>query len=279
MAVGRKHRAEDRHALHDLGKTAPGDASTGEWLYGLHAVRTALEQAGTQVTALWLDERRFDRPLQQIAKLAGERGVESFRVKREALDVCLPGARHQGVIARCPAPPVLTEKSLFTLLDNLEEPPLLLILDGVQDPHNLGACLRTAEACGVHAVVAPKDRAAGLTSVARKVASGAAERVPFVQVTNLARVMDRLREQGLWLVGMVIDGKESLYEVALECPLGLVLGAEDRGLRRLTRAHCDRLAHVPMRGEVGSLNVSVTAGVCLFEACRQRGFDSGNRPL
>lgn len=251
----------------------------GEWLYGLHAVRAALEQADTQITALWLDEGRFDRPLQQIAKLAGERGVESFRVKREALDARLPGARHQGVIARCLAPPILTEESLFTLLDSLEEPPLLLILDGVQDPHNLGACLRTAEACGAHAVVAPKDRAVGLTSIARKVASGAAERIPFVQVTNLARVMDRLRERGLWLVGMVIDGKGSLYEVALEGPLGLVLGAEDRGLRRLTREHCDRLVHIPMHGKVGSLNVSVTAGVCLFEACRQRGFDSDNRSL
>lgn len=275
MAVGKKHRSEDRHTLHDLGKMVPGDDSMGEWLYGLHAVRAALEQAGTRVTALWLDQGRFDQPFQQLAKLAGEQGLKPLRMTREALDARLPGAHHQGVIARCSTLPVLTERSLFDLLDKLEEPPLLLILDGVQDPHNLGACLRTAEACGVHAVVAPRDRAVGLTSAVRKVASGAAERIPFVQVTNLARAMDALRERGLWLAGMVVDGGESLYEAPLDGSLGLVLGAEDRGLRRLTRAHCDRLVHVPMRGKVGSLNVSVAAGVCLFEVRRQRGFDPG----
>ncbi len=274
--MGRKHRFGKRQFSPNLEKAEFGDGATGELLYGLHAVRAALEQANTQVMALWLDRGRFDHALQQITRLARECGLEPFQVRREDLDAFFPGARHQGVIARCSAPPVLAEAALLALLDDLEEPPLLLILDGVQDPHNLGACLRTAEASGVHAVVVPKNRAVGLTSAVRKVASGAAERVPFAQVTNLARVMDTLRERGLWMVGMVVDGKESLYEIAFEGPrgLGLVLGAEERGLRRLTQEHCDYLARIPMRGKVGSLNVSVAAGVCLFEVCRQRDLDS-----
>jgi 23S rRNA (guanosine2251-2'-O)-methyltransferase len=250
-----------------------GPDGAGEWLYGVHAVRAALEQAGTQFTALWLDEGRIEGSLRQIAEMARGRGLVPCPVPRKELEALVPGARHQGVVA-CYLPPAgLTEEKLFALLDSLEEPPLLLLLDGVQDPHNLGACLRTAEAAGVHAVVVPKDRAAGLTGVARKVASGAAERVPFVRVTNLVRAMEKLREWGLWLVGTGAEGEESLYATNLNGPLGLVLGAEDRGLRRLTREHCDRLVAIPMRGRVGSLNVSVAAGVCLFEARRQRGFD------
>ncbi|KFI23917.1 23S rRNA (guanosine(2251)-2'-O)-methyltransferase RlmB [Nitrosococcus oceani] len=270
--MSRKRRFERLHPSPGLEKAEDDGLSSSELRYGLHAVRAALEQPALQVMALWLDQARMDQSLQKLAKLAFARGLKAQLVKREELDDLVPGARHQGVVARCSVQPALTEEGLLTFLENLEAPPLLLLLDGVQDPHNLGACLRTAEAAGVHGVVTPKDRAAGLTAVARKVASGAAERVPLVRVTNLARVMRALRERGLWLVGTVVGGSHnSLYETDLQGPLGLVLGAEDRGLRRLTQEHCDCLVQIPMQGAVGSLNVSVAAGVCLFEAQRQRG--------
>lgn len=271
--MGRKRRFENAQPVISSGKEGYDSGLGGELRYGLHAVRAALEQPATPVLSLWLDQGRTDQALQELAKLALARGLELYPVLREDLDSLVPGARHQGVVARCSAQPMLTEEGLFALLDNLKAPPLVLILDGVQDPHNLGACLRTAEAAGVHAVVAPKDRAVGLTAVVRKVASGAAERVPFVQVTNLARVMRELRKAGLWLVGTVANGAQSLYKTDLKGPLAVVLGAEDRGLRRLTREHCDCLVQIPMSGAVESLNVSVAAGVCLFEAQRQRGID------
>lgn len=267
--MGKKRRFENLSS----GKIGHEDSVSSELRYGLHAVRAALEQPATQIISLWLDQSRKDRALQEIAELALEQGLDFYPVNREDLDSLVPGVRHQGVVAHCSAQPTFTEEGLFDLLDNLKAPPLLLILDGVQDPHNLGACLRTAEAAGVHGVIAPKDRAVGLTAAVRKVASGAAERVPFVRVTNLARLMRKLRERGLWLVGTVVKGGGSLYETDLKGPLGLVLGAEDRGLRRLTAEHCDCLVQIPMQGAVGSLNVSVAAGVCLFEAQRQRGFD------
>ena len=163
-----------------------------------------------------------------------------------------------------------TEDDLHTLLDQLEEPPLLLILDGVQDPHNLGACLRTADAAGVQAVVVPKDRSVGLTEVARVVACGAAEVVPLIQVTNLARCLKALKKRGIWLVGTTDKAGQSLYEIDLNGPLGVVMGAEGRGLRRLVAEQCDFLVNIPMQGVVPCLNVSVATGVCLFEAVRQR---------
>jgi len=166
------------------------------------------------------------------------------------------------------------EDDLFDILNSLQEPPFLLILDGVQDPHNLGACLRSADAAGVHAVIAPKDRAAPLTDTVRKVACGAAEHLPFVTLTNLARTLKRLKQAGLWLVGTADDAEQSLYEVDLKGPLALVMGAEGKGLRRLTRESCDFLVHIPMAGSVECLNVSVAAGVCLFEAARQRKKDT-----
>lgn len=165
---------------------------------------------------------------------------------------------------------IKNEDDLFDILDNLKQPPFLLILDCIQDPHNLGACLRSADAAGVHAVVAPKDRAVSLTETVRKVACGAAEHVPFVMVTNLARTLKQLKEQGLWLVGTADDAKQSLFDVDLTGPLALVMGAEGKGLRRLTREYCDFLVHIPMAGSVECLNVSVATGVCLFEAVRQR---------
>ena len=271
MGLGRKRRVHHAPAFSLLAERMD-PARAGEWLYGVHAVRAVLEQSGSQVTALWLDEGRIKGPLRQIARLAWERGLVPCPIRREELEAFAPGARHQGVIARYLPPIGLTEEKLFALVDNLAEPPLLLLLDGIQDPHNLGACLRTAEAAGVHAVVAPKDRAVGLTAAVRKVASGAAERVPFASVTNLARVMEKLQERGLWLIGTAAEGEKSLYTVDLRGPLGLVLGAEGRGLRRLTCNHCDHIAAIPLRGQVGSLNVSVAAGICLFEARRQRDF-------
>lgn len=165
---------------------------------------------------------------------------------------------------------VRSEDDLFQILDTLEGDPFLLIMDGVQDPHNLGACLRSAEAAGVNAVIVPRDRAVGMTDVVRLAAAGAAERVPLVQVTNLARTMKALKDSGLWLVGTADQAKSSLYDVDLAGPLGLVMGAEGKGLRRLTTEHCDFLVRIPMRGKVGCLNVSVATGVCLFEALRQR---------
>jgi len=164
----------------------------------------------------------------------------------------------------------LDESDLFAMLDKLSEPAFLLILDGVQDPHNLGACLRTAEAAGVHVVLAPKDRSVAVTETVRKVACGGAERVPFVQITNLARVMDQLKEAGLWLVGTSDRAERTVYDLDLSGPLAIVMGSEGKGLRRLTAEKCDFLAQIPMSGSVESLNVSVATGVCLYEAVRQR---------
>ena len=174
-------------------------------------------------------------------------------------------------MARYEGPAPLGEKDLEELLDGLSEPPFLLVLDQVQDPQNLGACLRTADAAGVHAVIAPRDNAVGLTPTVHKVASGAARTIPFIQVTNLARCLRGLKERGVWLVGLAGEGEQTLYQADLAGPLALVMGAEDTGLRRLSREHCDFLVQIPMRGEVESLNVSVATGVALFEALRQRG--------
>ena len=165
---------------------------------------------------------------------------------------------------------ILDENGLLELIDNLKTPPFLLILDGVQDPHNLGACIRTAEAAGVHALVAPKDRAVSITETVSRVACGAAEKLPFAQVTNLARTLDHLKEKGVWIVGAASEAKQPLFDIKLTGPLGLVMGFEGTGLRRLTREKCDTLVNIPMLGTIESLNVSVATGVCLFEAVRQR---------
>ncbi len=242
---------------------------------GLHSVRSALKHGDGAVIEVWIEARRRDRRIQEIQQLARRAGVPVRTVSRDELDALLPGANHQGVVARSRAPAVLDEKGLNALLSGLEEPPFLLILDGVQDPHNLGACLRSADGAGVHAVIAPKDRSAGLTPTACKVASGAAETVPFFQVTNLARTLKWLREeQGVWLVGTAGESDTSLYDLDLTGPLGLVMGGEGKGMRRLTREACDHLVRLPMLGSVESLNVSVATGICLYEALRQRRFGS-----
>ncbi|MGE5624787.1 MAG: 23S rRNA (guanosine(2251)-2'-O)-methyltransferase RlmB [Bacillota bacterium] len=240
-----------------------------ELTYGLHAVTALLEEGG-KVHALWIQDSRHDERLNRVAELAQKAGVRVQRVARAELDRMTQDARHQGVVAEAEGAELRDEGGLFPLLDRLNEPPFLLVLDGVQDPHNLGACLRSANAAGVHAVIAPKDRSAGLTAVARKVASGAAEVTPFFQVTNLARTLRDLKERNIWLVGLAGEADQGLYELDLKGPLAIVMGAEGEGMRRLTKEHCDFLAKIPMAGQVESLNVSVATGVSLFEALRQR---------
>lgn len=239
-------------------------------IYGLHAVLAALKQHPGGVTELWVDDARHDDRVTQIIEAARQARVTLRKVARRTLDERVPDARHQGVVAHCRSLPTYTEDDLEGLLGALDEAAFLLVLDGVQDPHNLGACLRSASAAGVHAVIVPRDRAAGLTPAVRKVASGAAESVPFIPVTNLARCLRELRDAGVWIVGAAGDAPTSLYQADLRGPLALALGSEESGLRRLTREHCDLLVHIPMAGTVESLNVSVATGICLFEAVRQR---------
>jgi 23S rRNA (guanosine2251-2'-O)-methyltransferase len=242
-----------------------------EVIFGLHAVTTALEKRSEDIARLLVQKGRQDKRLQALLDLAAERGVSIATLPREELDALVSG-RHQGVIAEVHANevPRYSEKQIPEILAGLASPALILVLDGVTDPHNLGACLRSADAAGVGLVIAPKDKAVGVTSVARKVACGAAETVPFVQVTNLARTLKQLQEAGIWLVGLAGEAEQLLYEIDLTGPVGIVMGAEGSGLRRLTREHCDYLAKLPMAGAVSSLNVSVATGVTLFEAVRQR---------
>lgn len=237
---------------------------------GWHAVAAMLERAPASVHAIWLHSGRHDRRAAELRRRAETLGIDVRFVESEALDRRAEGLRHQGVLALCDAPTALSEQDLWDLLERLDHPPLLLILDQVQDPHNLGACLRSADAAGADAVIAPRDRAAGLTAAVRRTAAGAAEAVPFIQVTNLARCLRGLRDRGIWLTGLAGEAGDSFYGVDLTGPAGLVLGAEGHGLRRLTREHCDFLAGLPLRGTVESLNVSVAAAVCLYEARRQR---------
>ena len=244
--------------------------SDSQIIAGLHSVRAALKHADA-VTELWVEARRHDRRIREILQLAREAKLRVSQVSRHELDALAPGANHQGVVARTQAPAALDEAALKGLIQGLDEAPFLLVLDGVQDPHNLGACLRSADAAGVHAVIAPKDRSVGLGPTVCKVASGAAETVPFVQVTNLARTLRWLRDEaGVWLVGTAGDAGTSLFEADLKGPLALIMGGEEKGLRRLTREACDLLVRLPMAGTVESLNVSVAAGIALFEAVRQR---------
>jgi 23S rRNA (guanosine2251-2'-O)-methyltransferase len=240
-------------------------------IHGLHAVAAALRNERVQVRELLLQHGRDDARVSEVLKFAQQRRIAVRRVPRKELDDRFAGARHQGVVAICDAIPHYDEDDLDDILDAVAGPPFLLVLDGVQDPHNLGACLRSADAAGVHAVVMPKDRASPLNATARKVASGAAESVPVVQVTNLARVLRAIKDRGIWLVGAAGETEQSIYELDLRGALAIVMGAEGQGMRRLTKEHCDFLAHIPMAGVVESLNVSVATGICLFEAVRQRG--------
>ncbi len=239
-------------------------------IFGLHAIQAALDVPVSRIKEIWLADERHDKRIDNIIAGAKKHNITIQKVSRDDLDEMLPNVQHQGGIAKSRPLKALDETDLFKLLDNLDEPPFLLILDGVQDPHNLGACMRTAEAAGAHAIIAPKDRASSLTHTALKVSSGAAERLPFIQITNLARVLRELKQYGVWLVGTSGDSEMTLFEADLKGPLAIVLGAEGKGIRRLTREHCDQTVYIPMKGGAESLNVSVAAGVCLFEASRQR---------
>jgi 23S rRNA (guanosine2251-2'-O)-methyltransferase len=237
-------------------------------IYGFHAVTSRLRQNASGILEIYLDQGRHDQRSRDLLQLAEAKGVKILQMPRQRLDG-MAGDKHQGVVAKVIEQAALPH-SLDTVLENLSESALLLVLDGVQDPHNLGACLRVADAMGAHAVIAPKDRAAGLNPTVRKVASGAAETVPFITVTNLARTLRELQELGVWVIGTAGEADHDLFSMKLDGPVAWVLGAEGEGLRRLTRENCDELARIPMFGSVESLNVSVAAGICLFESRRQR---------
>lgn len=238
-------------------------------LYGFHAVGVRLKIAPESIVEVYVDPARRDARMRQFVARAAEAGVRVIEADAQRLARLSGGAAHQGVVAHVRA--LESARSLDDLLDGLVAPALLLVLDGVTDPHNLGACLRSAAAAGATAVVVPKDRSAPLNGAARKAAAGGAESVPLVRVTNLARAMEQLRRDGVWIVGLAGEAGQSLYERDLTGPLALVLGAEGEGMRRLTREHCDFLVRIPIDAAMESLNVSVAAGVCLFEARRQRG--------
>ncbi len=241
-----------------------------EQVFGFHAVRQIFEQDMSRVIEIWTQEGRSDAKFDALLKQAATQGLAIQRVPKKTLDKFSDGGVHQGILIRCQSRQLQTSLTLEEGLANLSVPPFLLILDEVQDPHNLGACLRTADAAGIHAVVVPKHRACPLSPTVHKVASGAAERVPVIQVTNLANTLRWLQQQGVWIVGADQGGETSLFAARLTGPLAWVLGAEGSGLRRLTRENCDVLVSIPMQGKVESLNVSVATGICLFEAVRQR---------
>jgi len=236
-------------------------------VFGFHAVLARLRADPSSVLEIYLDETRNDARARDLAALAERTKVHLMRVPTRRLDGFYGGSRHQGVVARIEIKK--TSDSLDEILEGVER-PLLLVLDGVTDPHNLGACLRVANGAGAHAVLAPKDRAVGVTPTVSKVASGAAESTPYLMVTNLARTLSELKERNIWVVGADERADKTLYEADLPESIAWVLGAEGEGMRRLTRESCDLLVRIPMRGEVESLNVSVSAGVCLYESARRR---------
>jgi len=246
----------------------PRMTSSHKVLFGFHAVGVRLKTAPASIVEVFVDPSRRDARMKQFLARAAEAGVRVIEADGARLAKLAGSAGHQGVAAR--VQPVEQAHSLDDLLDELQEPPLLLVLDGVTDPHNLGACLRVADGAGAHAVIAPKDHAAGINATVAKVASGAAETVPYFMVTNLARTLGELKERSIWITGTAGEATQSLYEVDLRGPSALVLGAEGPGMRQLTRKTCDQLVRIPMMGAVESLNVSVASGVCLYEARRQR---------
>lgn len=241
------------------------------YIYGLHAVHALLAQNPGKVQKLFVQSGRQDARMQATLQLAEKNHIHPAQVARASLDEWTHNAVHQGIVASVVAsPPQYTEADLLPLLDKLTTPPFLLILDGVQDPRNLGACLRTANAAGVDAVIVPSDKSASLTEVVSKVASGAAESTPLIQVTNLSRTLRDLKAWGVWVYGASGAAETSVFEGDFSGAIAWVLGAEGKGLRRLTEENCDALFCIPMQGTVSSLNVSVAAGICLFESVRQR---------
>jgi 23S rRNA (guanosine2251-2'-O)-methyltransferase len=243
-------------------------ADDSRLIHGFHAVTAKLRHDPEGVREIYLAAARQDGRSRDLVQLAESRGVRIVSVDAARLDGMAKGERHQGVVAKVSAQQKYV--TVDDVLDGLTEPALLLVLDGVTDPHNLGACLRVADAAGAHAVIAPKDRACGLNATAIKVASGAADTVPYIVVTNLARSLREIKERGIWTIGAAGEATKDIYAIEQKGALAWVLGAEGEGLRRLTRDTCDELAKIPMFGSVESLNVSVASGICLFEARRQR---------
>jgi 23S rRNA (guanosine2251-2'-O)-methyltransferase len=243
--------------------------SSPKVLFGFHAVGVRLKTAPRSIIEIYFEPTRRDARMRQFLEKAKEANVRLIEADGMRLAKLAGSHGHQGVAAR--VEPLAQQNSLDDLLDALSEPPLLLVLDGVTDPHNLGACLRVADGAGAHAVIAPKDHAVGINATVAKVASGAAETVPYFMVTNLARTLGELKERNIWCIGTSDDAPKTIYQVDLKTPTALVLGAEGEGMRQLTRKTCDELVGIPMKGGVESLNVSVASGVCLYEALRQRG--------
>ena len=240
-----------------------------EWLYGLHAVDAVLATEPERIIEIFALKGRNDDRLNDAVNQARRFGISVQFCHRKVLDDKVSGEQHQGIVAKAKPGRVLDENDLDRLIEQ-NQSPLLLVLDGVTDPHNLGACLRTANAAGASAVIVPKDKSAGLTGTARKVACGAAETTPFIQVTNLSRTLKAMQGQGVWVIGTAGEATQEIYDVTLKGPMALVMGAEGKGMRRLTRETCDELVKLPMAGSVSSLNVSVATGICLYEMLRQR---------
>lgn len=242
-----------------------------EWLYGLHSLDAVIEREPERIIELFVLKGRADDRLNNIINQARRFGISIQFCNRNTLDDKVNGEQHQGVVAKAKPAKVLDENDLAKIVESSTS-PFLLILDGVTDPHNLGACLRTADAAGVDAVIVPKDKSASLTPIVRKVACGAAEVMPLIQVTNLSRTLKSLQDDGVWVIGTAGEATQSLYSCSIKGPTALVMGAEGKGMRRLTRENCDELVKLPMAGSVSSLNVSVATGICLYEMQRQRGF-------
>lgn len=241
-------------------------------IFGFHAVTARLRSEASSIKEIYVDAGRNDKRMKDLISVARGFGVRIIQSDDQRLNNMVGTRRHQGIVAQ--AEPLSLARNIDELLDLVEGPPLLLVLDGVTDPHNLGACLRVADAVGADAVIAPRDKAVGLNATVTKVASGAAESMPYITVTNLARTLRDLKERGIWVVGTTDDADKNIYQTDLTMPIALVMGAEGDGMRRLTRETCDLLVNIPMLGMVESLNVSVASGVCLYEARRQRMVDA-----
>ncbi|AUJ68825.1 MULTISPECIES: 23S rRNA (guanosine(2251)-2'-O)-methyltransferase RlmB [Pseudoalteromonas] len=242
---------------------------SNELIFGFHSIEAILNNAPERFLEIYALKGREDQRLNQVVNDARKFGISVQFMQRKALDNKANGEQHQGIIANVKAARGYNEKDLDEIIQR-ETTPFFLVLDGVTDPHNLGACLRSADAAGVHGVIVPKDKSAKLNGTARKVACGAAETVPLIQVTNLARTLRDIKEAGVWVVGTAGETDTAVFDANLTGPMAIVMGAEGDGMRRLTREHCDELVKIPMVGSVSSLNVSVATGVCLFEVLRQR---------
>lgn len=239
-------------------------------IFGIHSVQAALDYSAKNIFHAWVDAQRHDKRLNQIIEDLKVLGIQPEKADRKKLDRFAEGKNHQGIVIEMELPSARNEDQLKQSIETLSGIPFFLVLDNVQDPHNLGACLRTADATGVHGVIVTKDNATGLTPTVCKVASGAAETVPVYQVTNLARTLRWLKEHEIWIIGAAGETGQSVFQADLTLPLALVIGAEGKGMRRLTREQCDMLVKLPMSGQVESLNLSVAAGVLLYETIRQR---------